>query len=591
MGLIFLRGQRYAESLLLMSYKQIIGIHNGHNSSVALVRDGILEWAVQEERLTRVKNQGGLPEKALRALSNGRLNGDGPPDVALEGRHLHRYLWQREDLIAAYSLPPSGLLDGLKNELRRREPLASFFDRRRADTMAAEIAASLQRPPVMVERCEHHLSHAAAAYYGWGRTEPILVLTCDGSGDGLCATVSIGKEGRIERVASVEESHSIGRLYANCTHLLGMVPLEHEYKLMGLAPYAERSRESQRLAEQVGEWFEFDRRQPMTWQRRSGCPPMQAAAEFLARAFKRQRFDHIAAGIQLFTERFLVNWVRNCIRETGIHKVALSGGVFMNVKANQRILDMPEVEELFVFPSCGDESNAIGCAWLHYHRASGRLPQPLGPLYLGEAITDAEIDEALRTYPWEHRITVETPADIEKRVAELLAQDAIVARCSGSMEFGARALGNRSILASAAKTDCVQVINEMIKCRDFWMPFAASILAQRSADYLNKRKPMAAPYMIMTFDTRPERRHEIAAGTHPFDHSCRPQEVNEQWNPGYYKLLKCFEDITGIGGILNTSFNLHGEPIVANARDALRVFDLSGLRHLALGATLVSKRD
>jgi carbamoyltransferase len=574
-----------------MSYSQIIGIHNGHNSSVALVRDGDLEWAVQEERLTRVKNQGGLPEKALRALSSGRLNGDGRPDVALGWRHLHRYHWQRGDLIAAYSRPPSGPLAWLKNEVRHREPLASFIDRRRADAMAAQVSASMQSPPLMLERCEHHLSHAAAAYYGWGRTEPILVLTCDGSGDGLCATVNIGKEGKVERIASVEETHSIGRLYANCTHLLGMVPLEHEYKLMGLAPYAERSREGQRLAEQISAWFEFDPRQPMTWRRRPGCPPMQAAPEFLARAFKRQRFDHLAAGVQLFTERFLVSWVRNCIRETGIHKIALSGGVFMNVKANQRILDMPEIEELFVFPSCGDESNAIGCAWLQYHRASGKLPEPLGPLYLGDTITEAEIEEALRTYPFEHRVTVETPADIEKQVAELLSRGAIVARCSGRMEFGARALGNRSILANASQPNCVQVINEMIKCRDFWMPFAASILADRSADYLDKRKPMPAPYMIMTFDTRPDRREEIAAGTHPFDHTCRPQEVDEHWNPEYYKLLRYFEEITEMGGILNTSFNLHGEPMVANARDALRVFDVSGLRYLALGGVLLSKQD
>lgn len=574
-----------------MGHTQVIGIHNGHNSSVALVRDGILDWAVQEERFTRIKNQGGLPEKALQALYNTRLNGNGRPDFALGSRQLPRSHWQRQDVIAAYSQPPSGPFAWLKNEVRRRELLADFIDRRRADEMADEIAASLQCPPLMLERCEHHLSHAAAAYYGWGRTEPILILTCDGSGDGLCATVSIGKEGRIERIASVEESHSIGRLYANCTHLLGMVPLEHEYKLMGLAPYAERSRESQQLAEQVGAWFEFDSRQPMTWRRRSGCPPMQAAGEFLARTFKRQRFDHIAAGLQLFTERFLLNWVRNCIRETDIHKVAVSGGVFMNVKANQRILDMPEVEELFVVPSCGDESNAIGSAWLQYHRASGKLPEPLGPLYLGDAITDAEIEEALRSYPWQHRIKVETPADIEKRIAELLAGGAIVARCSGRMEFGARALGNRSILANAAMPHCVQVINEMIKCRDFWMPFAASILPQRSADYLDKRKPMPAPYMIMTFDTHPERRHEIAAGTHPFDHTCRPQEVYEQWNPEYYKLLQHFEDITGIGGILNTSFNLHGEPMVASARDALRVFDISGLRHLALGSALLSKEE
>jgi carbamoyltransferase len=157
------------------------------------------------------------------------------------------------------------------------------------------------------------------------------------------------------------------------------------------------------------------------------------------------------------------------------------------------------------------------------------------------------------------------------------------------MEFGARALGNRSILANPAAPGVVKLINEMIKCRDFWMPFAPSVLAERSENYFKKPKPAPAPYMILTFDSREEKRNAMAAAIHPYDGTGRPQEVYESWNPDYYRLLSYFEELTGEALILNTSFNLHGEPVVCSPRDALRVFDISGLQNLAIGNFLLSK--
>jgi carbamoyltransferase len=417
--------------------------------------------------------------------------------------------------------------------------------------------------------------------------EKILVLTCDGAGDGICASVNIGLNGVLQRLAAVEHSASIGRLYSTITYLLGMVPLEHEYKLMGLAPYAEGQSAARAIARRFSELFEFDRANPMVW-RRAGCPPLQDAREFIEALIRLQRFDHIAAGLQLFTESFLVQWVTNCIRETGIRKVALSGGVFMNVKANQKILQIPELEELFVFPSCGDETNSIGAGFFQCGANGGR-PRPLQSLYLGPQFTADDVEAELSRYPFQNRVRIEEPPDIEFRTAELIAQRRIVARFKGREEFGARALGNRSILADASDPAAVKTINHMIKSRDFWMPFAPSVLAQRSADYFSKSKPMAAPYMIVTFDALPNRVEKMVAVLHPADLTGRPQEVYEQWNPSYYELLKNYEAITGEGIILNTSFNLHGEPIVSSPRDALRVFDLSGLTCLAIERFLLTK--
>ncbi len=327
----------------------VIGIHDGHNASVALLRDGRLELALQEERLTRVKNQGDAPALALAAVGRGKALPAGR--VALNGRYMNYGQWRPETIQADYD-----------RSSRWKQPLKNtFIDRAYQRTKAADRIRRLttlglsrdQMTPV-----EHHLAHASAAYY----TSPFrgaktLVLTCDGSGDRLSATVSIGQEQTLDRIAEVSEHDSIGRLYALVTRHLGMSPLEHEYKVMGLAPYAS--------AMMFLELFEFPRGQPMTWRRRRGVPSMYAAYGLLRRMLARQRFDRIAAGAQWFIEHMLTTWVRNAVRETGIRRIACAGGVFMNVKANLAVLELPEVEEMFVFPSCGDESNSIGAAcWL-----------------------------------------------------------------------------------------------------------------------------------------------------------------------------------------------------------------------------------
>jgi carbamoyltransferase len=355
-----------------------------------------------------------------------------------------------------------------------------------------------------------------------------------------------------------------------------------------LAPYVGDPTKSNEQAHLFADLFEFDREKPLVWGRRKGVPPMLSGYDLIRKLLYRQRFDLVAAGLQQFTEDMLTQWLRNCVRETGIHRVACGGGVFMNVKANKEILSLPEVEELFVFPSCGDETNSIGAAYWVYAQECLRANQPvdiepLGPIYWGRGFDDTEVEITLKQFKGRNEIHYKHVENIERLVAETLARGDVVARAKGRMEFGARALGNRSILARADDLGAVRIINDMIKNRDFWMPFAPAVLAERSTDYYVKPKPMLAPYMIIAFDSVPESRGKHPACQHPYDHTVRPQEVTESWNPDFYRLIKYYEEITGEAIILNTSFNLHGYPIVYQPAEAIDVFDRSGLRYLALG--------
>lgn len=564
----------------------VLGVHDGHNASVAMLRDGRIELALQEERLTRVKNQGDAPGGAVRAAL-ALMDRNSAPIAALNGHYMNYHQWRRETILADYARCSS--LGSRIKQTFKTSAVDRAYQRRRAAERVEHLSAiglsSGQLTPV-----EHHQAHAAAAYYTspWGQSqEKVLVLTCDGSGDRLSATVSIGENGKLTRLAQVSENDSIGRLYALVTRWLGMCPMEHEYKVMGLAPYGANSRGAGDVSRSLEALFEFTP-DGLGWRRRKGVPSMYAAYEFLGGLLAGQRFDWVAAGTQRFIETMLTRWVAGAARETGIGRIACSGGVFMNVKANLAILELPEVESMFVFPSCGDESNSIGAACFTAAQR-GETIEPLGAVYYGEPITDGEAKEALTDTAGRAKVRIHWVADIERRVARELAQGRIVARAKGAAEFGARALGNRSILARADSPSAVRTINQAIKNRDFWMPFAPAVLAERASLYYEKPKPVDSPYMMFAFRTRPERRAALAGAQHPYDFTTRPQEVRAGHNPEFHRLLEEYEAISGQAAVLNTSFNLHGEPIVYRARDAVDVFLRSGLEYMALANWWVEK--
>jgi carbamoyltransferase len=569
----------------------IIGINNGHNASAALLSGGKLVRIAQEERFTGKKNHGGFPFRTVEWLLRDTGLRAEDVDAVVLGQFFNVSGFEREEIIAAYNRaaesPGPSARDWVRRTAREAlvksgayEALKSRFDTGRFEPAYAALPGL---PEGRVSAMDHHRAHAAGAYYGAHFAgERALVLTLDGQGDGLCATVSIGGPEGITRIASTQAGHSIGDIYARVTHLMGMVPLEHEYKLMGLAPYVEdeKAEKISRIFEQyVGvEGLNFVRRIP---------EPTHYIGARLRKDLQYVRFDAVAAGLQRFTEKLMVEWSRNALRHTGLRKLALGGGTFMNVKANGLIARLDEVEDIFICPSCGDESLSLGAAYLTYaERNKGRLPEPLDMLYLGPEIDDAEAARVVAATPG---VEVYADADLPERVAELLADGEIVARCAGRTEFGARALGNRSLFADPSRPLATRTLNQAIKMRDFWMPFAPIMLADRQAKYLLNPKGIRSPHMMFAYDTYPERFEDMASALQPADRTARAQLVQPGQNPEVEAMLAAFERRTGRAVVLNTSYNIHGEAMVSTAAQGLDVLRRSGLRWLWLGKQLVRK--
>jgi carbamoyltransferase len=434
---------------------------------------------------------------------------------------------------------------------------------------------------------DHHTTHAATAYYGLraDSDRPYLVLTCDGFGDGTCATVSVWQAGVHHEMARTDMRNSLGLLYFWATHEYGFTPHSDEYKLMGMAPYADPRRAGE-VADVFHHWLRLDTRGLRF--ARASTTSIERVWPRIANQLRGRRFDDVFGGLQTFTEDLLTAWAAAAIAATGIRHVLAAGGVFMNVKANQRLAALPEVESFAAFPSCGDESLPIGAFYLAAADRHGPdAVEPLTDCYLGDDITDEQAHAALAGSGYH----IERPTDIDTAVADLLANAQVVARAAGRMEFGARALGNRSILADPHDADLPRILNQLVQRRDFWMPFAPAILASAQADWIHNPKRLTSPYMMMTFDTRPDAARNMIAALHPADLTCRAQIVPDDADSGIAGILTAYRQRTGHAVLLNTSLNLHGQPIARTATDALTVFARSGLQHLQLGPYLVHKTN
>lgn len=584
----------------------ILGIHDGHNATVALFQGDRVTYALSEERLSRTKNEGGFPGRALdRVLAEAGVKPQEIARAVFTSNAPSVAGWRDRDAVLeryADTVRPETLTELAPHRrlAYAARTIASRWLGGTARTAAkAHMAREARLQPLLdrgfsleqIGTMDHHMSHAVSAYAAAHTYDAdVLVLTNDGGGDGSCATVSIGRGGKLEHLASIAVRNSIAALYARATYLLGMMPLEHEYKLMGLAPYANPTAVAP-YVDALVRAFTWPDNAPLTWTLDHRYPSANDFSAELLRIFHRVRFDVIAGAMQQFVERMALTWVQRCIRVTGVRRLALAGGLFMNVKLNQKILALPEVESLAIMPSCGDESTPLGACWWGAW-SLGVHPDacaPLRDLDLGPVYDRAAIDAALATVRGNAAVTVTEPSDIADAVAERLAAGTIVAWYQGREEFGARALGHRSILANPAIPEVVHQLNAAIKSRDFWMPFAGSMTEEQAATVLENPKAHDAPYMITTFDVRAHR-EDIAAATHPHDHTIRPQVVRSEWNPLYHRLLTRFAERSGRrGGVLNTSFNLHGYPIVSSPEDAIDVFLRSGLTHLALGPYLLEK--
>ena len=577
----------------------VLGINEGINSSVVVSEAGRIRFALQEERVCRQKEFVGFPHQALQfTLSHLNLDPKSIDAICLSNlkspgftkAEFHAaYQRNAEQTIAELTEQPGTWEKIRKTRLTPAKPKPPQPDPNnlKVEAQLAEHGLS----GVELLRSHHHLNHAAAAYFGCRQNpqDPHLVLSLDGGGDDDCAHVYLGENGRLRLLGATPAGHSLGNLYSRVTHYMGMTPHEHEYKLMGLAAYAKPDF-CREIIGRFHNYLEVDPRDATKFRCKLPVTTFQCAP-FLARDFQRVRFDNLAGAIQFFTEELLVQWIQGLIRSTGVAKVVCAGGVFMNVKANQRIAALPEIQFFDVFPSCGDETLPFGACWnLQAQRSSDQGADIRFDTFCLGPKPDFDLARAQEKYG--DQVQFQPLEDPEASIARMIADGLVVARCRGAMEFGARALGNRSITADPSETRIIPRINKMIKQRDFWMPFAPAVLLEDAAQFLQipaSLPPRISPFMMHTFDTS-ERRQEFQAGVHAYDDTARAQVVSPQSNAGFHQMIEHFKTLKHKGVVLNTSFNLHGLPIVMGACDALEVMTGSDLTHLVLEDQLVTKR-
>ena len=569
----------------------VLGIHVGHDSGAALIQNGKILAAISEERIRNIKHYSGTPTKSIQeVLKIAKIHPSLVTTIAIAGlkTQIHKSTQFSNLLLSDTFLDWSSLnsnSEGLKHFVSHNSHL----------NILEEIKKTVKNAGIDIKEIifvDHHLAHAASAYYlsPWNFDEDVLVFTADGAGDGISSTISTAHKGEINRLKDSVTLYydSVGLiLYSNITTFLGMDGDFDHYKVMGLAPYGK----AEKCIDIIKNMIDVDKTNPLKFKNLIG-PHGIPSQVTLRRILSDHRFDNIAAACQTWFEKLITNWIRAGIKKTGIRKIACAGGDFMNVKTNKLILEMDEVDEIFVCPASGDEGLAVGAALQANFELSlqeGRISSKtsLNDLYFGTSFSNEQIEKILK----ENNLLDEAQFidDVDSEVGELLSkEDNIIARFSGQMEWGPRGLGNRSILANASNLEITRKLNHAIKMRDFWMPFGPSILQDRLDDYLINGKH--SPHMIMAFDTTNNRK-DITAAIHPFDLTCRPQTVSTKENLGYTNVLKSFESKTGMGGILNTSFNLHGFPIVFSPETAISTFKNSALDYLALGNYLLNKKN
>ncbi|WP_017302743.1 carbamoyltransferase C-terminal domain-containing protein [Spirulina subsalsa] len=574
-----------------------LGIHYGHNATVAVVHNGKLIFCQSEERLNRIKNSTGFPEKTLAYIYENICQPNLVESATLFQQSLHGYLFLKQHQFKpfqyGYFLSPEIKNAGKFQSSELMWKLSQWKARSVTEKNQSLYKESLEYwssatrlPPEKIRFMKHHAAHAYSVFPHIQDWSQALVFTLDGVGDYVSATVSRISGEKLELIQKTDHRNSLGYFYSAITALLGMKAGEHEFKVMGLAPYS-----SEKYYKSI-----LDKLRQLIWIDETGqfvskYPPT-ALTRVLDSIILHQRFDNVAGAIQALVEELIIQWIRYWTEKTGIRNVAVSGGVFMNVKACQKVLQQVEMDRYFVMPSAADESTAIGAAyWGTMQSTKSSKLKPFEDLYLGMTYSEQDIEEELINSKVEQRYLIRRPENISRSVAQLLADNEVVARYAGRMEFGARALGNRSILANPSNFETIELINASIKNRDFWMPFTPSILDSDMPRYIVNHNKIFAPYMVITFDTTDLARQHLKAAIHPRDKTARPQCVLQQWNPEYYELISEFKKLTGIGAVLNTSFNLHGEPNVCSPRDAIHTMDNSGLRYLAIGHYLLEKRE
>ncbi len=566
-----------------------------YESGAAAVEDGRLVAAINEERLLRMKLASGFPRRSIAATLDVAGWTVDEIDQVLVGGTEDLYSGEASAFEGWFEFRPEGFGRWLKRSAGSRLarllnvfPVLekvyylvlgpSFRRRRKLIRRILRDDFGLSCP---IEFVDHHFCHATAAYYTSG-FDDALVATLDGGGDGKSSRVYAVRDGRFEEIADTAAFNSLGNYYAYVTHLCGFKAHRHEGKITGLSAHGDPvyvdlleefvQEENGRLRNVGGVVFDdairtLERRLPENWRR-----------------------EDLAASVQLHFERSIRRWLDHWAGETGLRDVALAGGVFANVRVNQVLHESPLVDRIFIHPGMGDGGLAVGAGLAA--RAPGVLDSPMrggaspiADVYLGPDLADDDIRRDLDG----RGLEFEQPddGDLARRIAELLAGGYVVARADGRMEYGPRALGNRSILYQPADPAVNDWLNHNLRRTEF-MPFAPSVLwEERERCFENlEGAELAAQFMTITFQCTEWMKRRMPGVVH-IDGTARPQLVRADVNPGYHAIIRAFHDLTGLPGIVNTSFNMHEEPIVCSVEDCVRAFLAASIDYLAIGSFIV----
>jgi carbamoyltransferase len=563
------------------------------DGGAALVVDGQIIAAVNEERLCRMKMAMGFPHQSLREVL--RLGGVSVDqlDAVLVGGTREIFIPGLSAFDGWFQYTPRGAggvfkrvasrfsgVGGTIPALERLYYLAlepSFANRRRQIRRILREDHAVQCP---VQFVDHHLCHVAAAYHTSGFGDA-LVCSVDGGGDGKSSSIYAARNGRLECLHETRAFDSLGNYYAYVTHMMGFRAMRHEGKVTGLAAHG-----NPRYVDILRGFIdEVDG----TLVNRGGAVFGEAIRRLQRRLPADWSREDLAASIQRHFEDVTRRYVSHWARRTGLRDVALAGGVFANVRVNEEVWGLPETARVFIHPGMTDSGLAVGAALAACEpgildRAMAPDREPLKDVYLGPTITDADIDQALARHDLRPGPLT---GPLPEVIADLLVQGHVVARAAGRMEYGPRALGNRSILYQPSDPAVNDWLNKNLRRTEF-MPFAPAVLhAERErcfGDMTGAEHP--AEFMTMTFHCTPWMRNAMAGVVH-LDGTARPQLVRADRNATFHAILTAFQARTGLPGVINTSFNMHEEPIVCSADDAVRAFLEGNLDYLALGGHLI----
>ena len=593
-----------------------------HDSAAALILDGEILAAAQEERFTRKKQDASFPAHAVRyCLEHAGITLDQVEAVVFYDKPFLKFERLLETYYAFAPLGLSSFLTAIPVWIKEKVLLRSLL----LDQLAA--CSGTGRDAIRLLFPEHHLSHAASAFFP-SPFEEAAVITVDGAGEWATASICHGSGGSLTMLRELRFPHSLGLLYSAFTYYLGFKVNSGEYKLMGLAPYGDpssgRVEEFERLIlrnlvdlkDDGSLWldqgyFDYAVGSTMTrderWQELFGFPRREPEAELAP-----EHCD-LALAIQRVTEEVLVRMAREAKRLTGARHLCLAGGVALNCVANGKLLNSGLFDGIWIQPAAGDAGGALGAALAAYHihfgkeRRCDQAADLMQGSYLGPEYSDQEVLQTARRYraPFQRQDDFALLCD---RTVELLGSGKVIGWFQGRMEWGPRALGNRSILADPRNPEMQRKLNLKIKYREGFRPFAPSVLAEDAGDYFDIAVP--SPYMLLVAEVRESRRKPLPQGYHGLplreklyhlrsdipsvthiDYSARLQTVHRDTNPRYWQLIQAFKKKTGYPLLVNTSFNVRGEPIVMTPEDAYKCFMRTEMDYLVLGNFLFDKKE